>query len=73
MQHDGVSHAFWIDRNGINRHFWTGNETDEIMCQCGMNRSCIDPRKKCNCNSLALDRSTRFDEGNMMTSNNNLR
>ena len=69
MQHDGVPHAFWIDRNGTKRHFWVGNETDQVMCQCGLDQSCIDRGKKCNCDSLALDRSTRFDQGNIITYN----
>ena len=63
IEHDGVQHAFWIDRNGRKRHFWAGNETDQVMCQCGLDQSCIDRRKKCNCDSLALDSSTRFDQG----------
>ena len=63
MQHDEVHYAFWNDRNGTPRYFWAGNQTDQAICQCGLEKTCINPRKKCNCDSLDIDSYYRFDEG----------
>ena len=66
MNLDGVPYAHWNDRNGTPRYFWAGNQqqTDEnALCQCGIDKSCVNPRKKCNCDSLVLDSKGRFDEG----------
>ena len=64
MQYDGKPYAYWTDRNGTRRYFWAGgNQTDQVLCQCGLDQTCIDPSKKCNCDSILFDISHRIDEG----------
>ena len=56
----GVQESWWNDRNGIARYFWTGLNTNisnsHHTCQCGIDRNCINPNAKCNCDAMAFVR-----------------
>ena len=65
MQYDGKPYAYWNDRNGARRYFWAGdNQTsDQVLCQCGLDQSCVDGSKNCNCDSSSCDSTYRLDQG----------
>ncbi|XP_074643886.1 contactin-associated protein like 5-3-like [Tubulanus polymorphus] len=49
---DGVTKVtYWENRYGTKRDYWGGAEHDSGMCACGMNSTCFDKKKKCNCDS----------------------
>ena len=55
LQFNGISYSFWNDRNGIPRYFWAGKySNDDHICQCGIDRNCVNPDKTCNCDALEL-------------------
>lgn len=39
-------YAWWVSRDGENMTYW-GRVT--VGCECGMNTSCANPKKLCNC------------------------
>lgn len=45
--------GFWSDKNGTSQSFFHGNFNASIshMCQCGVNRTCVDPGLLCNCDA----------------------
>ena len=53
--------TFWANRNGDSRFYWGGATPESQSCACGMNGSCADPEKKCNCD--ANDQVLRADSG----------
>ena len=55
-----MQYSYWDDRSGSPKYFWSGNSTDEHICQCGIDNTCADSKKMCNCDSLAHSLS---DEG----------
>ena len=55
LRFGGVQESWWSDRNGVARYFWAGANArnNQHTCQCGINRNCVDPNVKCNCDSMA--------------------
>jgi hypothetical protein len=53
FQFDGVSYAWWNDKNGNPEYFWSGSNDSVHTCQCGIDRNCVDPSLECNCDSAA--------------------
>ena len=53
---DGEAQSWWNDRNGGERYFWAGANTNNNShtCQCGINNNCVDPSQKCNCDAMAF-------------------
>ncbi|EFX89078.1 hypothetical protein DAPPUDRAFT_310805 [Daphnia pulex] len=50
---NGVSFCWWNDKNGSAKYFWSGGNTDEHTCQCGIDQNCVEAFMKCNCDSNA--------------------
>lgn len=62
FEFNGVPYAWWNDRNGDPRYFWSGvnnNSSDRYhTCQCGLDGSCKEKSLSCNCDSdLAIELS----------------
>ncbi|CAH1776207.1 unnamed protein product [Owenia fusiformis] len=53
--------TFWQNRYGIDMKYWGGGPPDGYGCACGLNHSCADPAKTCNCD--ANDDRWGTDEG----------
>ena len=47
----GRDMAWWVSRDGTKMNYWGGAKPDSGKCACGMNRSCVDRSKACNCDS----------------------
>ncbi|CAB3993730.1 Hypothetical predicted protein [Paramuricea clavata] len=45
----GLSYSCWISRQGSEMFNWGGAPTNSFMCACGMNNTCRNPEKYCNC------------------------
>ena len=57
----GPPDTVWIGRGGNNERYWGGATADSGMCACGMNRSCAEEYRHCNCDTG--DDVWRSDEG----------
>ena len=42
-------YGWWVSRDGNKMTYWGGGNSVPNMCACGLNRSCAEPSKKCNC------------------------
>ena len=52
-----IQESWWNDRNGAARYFWAGantNNNNSHTCQCGIDKNCMDPLTKCNCDAMAF-------------------
>lgn len=47
----GRDMAWWVSRDGKKMKYWGGADPDSGNCACGMDRSCVDPKYNCNCDS----------------------
>ena len=41
--------GWWVSRDGNKMTYWGGGNSVPNMCACGLNGSCAEPSKKCNC------------------------
>ncbi|XP_057370157.1 uncharacterized protein LOC130691260 [Daphnia carinata] len=62
FEFNGIAYAWWNDRNGDPRYFWSGTNNNSSAhyhsCQCGLEGSCVDKSLLCNCDSdLAVELS----------------
>ncbi|XP_046635066.1 uncharacterized protein LOC124314087 [Daphnia pulicaria] len=62
FEFNGIAYAWWNDRNGDPRYFWSGKNNNLTShyhtCQCGLEKSCLDKSLSCNCDSdLAMELS----------------
>ncbi|XP_032776653.2 contactin-associated protein-like 3 [Daphnia magna] len=62
LEFNGIAYAWWNDRNGDERYFWSGTNNNLSAhyhsCQCGLEGSCVDKSLLCNCDSdLAMELS----------------
>ncbi|EFX80888.1 hypothetical protein DAPPUDRAFT_224393 [Daphnia pulex] len=62
FEFNGIAYAWWNDRNGDPRYFWSGKNNNLTShyhtCQCGLEKSCVDKSLSCNCDSdLAMELS----------------
>ena len=48
-------YGFWTSRQGQVMDFWAGAEPGSFMCKCGIEKSCYDAEKWCNCDSAHDD------------------
>ena len=55
LEFSGVQESWWNDRNGVQRYFWAGSNTNnnQHTCQCGIDGNCVESFMKCNCDSAA--------------------
>ena len=56
LEFGGVNESWWNDRDGIERFFWAGanSNNNQHTCQCGIDKNCINSTKKCNCDAMAV-------------------
>lgn len=50
---NGVSYAWWNNKDGNSEYFWAGSDDSVHTCQCGIDGNCVDASLKCNCDSAA--------------------
>ena len=53
--------AWWVSRQGSKMNYWGGADVDSGKCACGINNTCTDAMKKCNCDKN--DNTWREDSG----------
>ncbi|KAL9968867.1 hypothetical protein ACROYT_G021009 [Oculina patagonica] len=53
--------AWWVSRDSSKMTYWGGASPDSGKCACGMNNSCADPSRVCNCDKN--DNVWREDSG----------
>ncbi|XP_048576570.1 contactin-associated protein-like 2 isoform X2 [Nematostella vectensis] len=46
---NGPAHAQWLSRTGVLQNYWGGAPADRQICACGVDGTCADPTKYCNC------------------------
>ena len=54
-------HGWWVSRDSTKMTYWGGASPGSAKCACGMNNSCANPNKGCNCD--ANDDVWREDSG----------
>ncbi|KAG4070327.1 hypothetical protein HA402_006469 [Bradysia odoriphaga] len=47
--------SWWVSRHNQPMDYWAGGLPGSRKCECGIQGSCIDPTKWCNCDSNTLD------------------
>ncbi|XP_032780852.2 uncharacterized protein LOC116919081 [Daphnia magna] len=50
---NGVSYAWWNNKDGNSEYFWAGSDDSVHTCQCGIDGNCVEASLKCNCDSAA--------------------
>ena len=45
----GPSHVRWVNQAGSFEDYWGGAPKDSFKCACGVNKTCADATKYCNC------------------------
>ncbi|XP_046632837.1 uncharacterized protein LOC124312378 [Daphnia pulicaria] len=53
LERNGISYAWWNDRNGNPQYFWSGSNSRVHVCQCGIEQTCFENDVRCNCDSNA--------------------
>ena len=53
LELNGISYAWWNDRNGNPQYFWSGRNSRLHTCQCGIDQTCFENDVRCNCDSDA--------------------
>ncbi len=53
LEFDKIAYAWWNDRNGNAKYFWSGGSTETHTCQCGIDQNCVDATLECNCDATA--------------------
>ena len=51
LEHNDVSLASWIGRDGQQYRFFDGSNPEEHTCKCGTEENCIYSHLNCNCNA----------------------
>ncbi len=51
LEVNGVAYSWWNDKNGVPRYFWSGITSNDHICQCGIEKNCIESFMPCNCDS----------------------
>ena len=59
--HSMLTDAWLVSRDGTNMAYWGGAPPDSNKCACGMNNTCADPSRACNCDKN--DEVWREDNG----------
>ena len=58
----GIPSGWWVSRDFVNMTYWGGaTSADSYKCACGLNKTCPDPSRGCNCD--ANDDAWREDSG----------
>ena len=53
--------ARWVSRDGKTQDYWSGASRGSMKCACGMNGTCVDSSKVCNCDTV--DNTWHVDGG----------
>ena len=53
--------ARWVSRDGQLEDYWSGASRGSMKCACGVNRTCVESTKVCNCDTV--DNKWHMDEG----------
>ncbi|PFX23515.1 contactin-associated protein-like 5 [Stylophora pistillata] len=53
--------ARWLSRDGKIQDYWSGAARGSMKCACGMNQTCVERSKSCNCDTL--DNTWHDDSG----------
>ena len=53
--------ARWVSRDGQLQDYWSGASPGSIKCACGVNRTCAEKNKVCNCDTV--DNKWHVDDG----------
>ena len=61
MFNDNIFHAWWVSRDSIKMTYWGGAKPGSGKCACGMNSSCANSKRPCNCDEN--DANWREDSG----------
>lgn len=57
-------YSWWVGSNNQKTDFWGGSIPGSGMCACGLDGSCKDPTKSCNCDAIMAYSNTELsDEG----------
>jgi hypothetical protein len=48
---NGVAYSWWNDRTGNAKYSWSGSNGSVHVCQCGIDRNCVESFMPCNCDS----------------------
>ena len=64
---NGNQFAVWLSRQGLAMNYWGGADVDSGKCACGMNSTCADKTKSCNCDKN--DPEWREDSGYLTDKN----
>ena len=59
--------ARWASRDGQIQDYWPGASPGSSKCACGVNRTCAEPSKVCNCDTAGNE--WRMDDGYLTDSN----
>ena len=54
-------HSWLVSRDGASMTYWGGASPDSNKCACGMNSTCANPSRPCNCDTN--DKKWREDSG----------
>ena len=47
-----TSHGWWVSRDFVKMTYWGGaTSADSYKCACGLNNTCLDPSRGCNCDA----------------------
>lgn len=52
FQSSAGASAWWVSRQGFKMTYWGGATPESHSCACGMNKSCYNTEKLCNCDSV---------------------
>ena len=44
--------ARWVSHDGKTQDYWSGASRGSMKCACGMNRTCVESSKVCNCDTV---------------------
>lgn len=53
--------ARWVSRDGQLQDYWSGAFRGSMKCACGVNRTCVESNKACNCDTV--DNKWHMDDG----------
>ncbi|GAB6032060.1 hypothetical protein CHUAL_010426 [Chamberlinius hualienensis] len=57
--------SWWVSRQNQRMDFWSGSLPGTFKCKCGMDGTCVDPTKWCNCDSYR--ETLLVDDGEITT------
>lgn len=59
--------SWWVDVNNQKMDYWGGSLPGSGMCACGLDGTCKDPTKGCNCDSILTYNSNELSDEGLIT------